>query len=176
MRHLVTSGMALAALLCGCTASRPGRVHRFRGCRPAVEANLVLCNGAEVARIECHGRYADVCRALAVRYSDGNVAWLYSAPWFDPDRPESAFEQDHPYDFVSQVTVTRDAAFLWYRLDEEKSTRWIEYDVEGGMQRPVSRFYIVQLSEGRYRGDVFQVSLLDPARDEPSGPGQDEPR
>jgi len=118
-----------------------------------------------MARIECHGRVEDSCRGLAVRYSDGNVAWLYQAPWFNPDRPDSALERESPYDWASDVVVTRDASFLWYRTDEEGGTRWIEYDVQAGMQRPVDRFRIVELRDIRYRGDIVHVPLFDPSRE-----------
>jgi hypothetical protein len=153
------------ALLCACTGSRPGRVHRFGGCRAAVDGNEVLCGGRPVARIECHGRTEDSCRALAVRYADGSVAWLYQAPWFDPERPDSAFERQSAWDWASAVSMTGDATFLWYRADEEGGTRWIEYDLQAGSQRPVDRFHIVHLREGRYRGDVVEIPLVDPAQD-----------
>ena len=153
------------ALLVACTASRPGRVHRFGGCRPAVQGREIFCDGKPVAAVECYGRVGDSCRALAVRYHDGNVAWLYQAPWFNPDRPESALERDSPYDWASSVEMTRDAQYLWYRTDDENGTLWIEYDVQAGMQRPVERFRIVELRDIRYRGDVVAVKLFDPAQD-----------
>ncbi|HEX9575508.1 MAG TPA: hypothetical protein VF994_15545 [Myxococcales bacterium] len=155
------------ALLTSCASSRPGRVHRFGACKPVVQGREILCDGSHMAAIECHGRAEGSCRALAIRYHDGNVAWLYQAPWFNPDRPESAFERESPYDWASAVEVTPDALYLWYRTDDEIGTRWIEYDVQAGMQRPVERFRIVELREIRYRGDVVQVPLFDPARDTP---------
>jgi len=164
MRAITNAAVLVVALLCACTSSRPGRVHRF-GCSPEVEGNEILCGQKQIARIECHGRTENSCRALAVRYADGNVAWLYQAPWFNPDRPDSALERDSPYDWASDVVMTRDAMFLWYRTDEESGTKWIEYDIQAGMQRPVERFRIVELREIRYRGDIVQVPLFDPSRD-----------
>jgi hypothetical protein len=171
MRPAAAAVLFLATLLCGCPSSRPGRVHRF-GCSPAVEGNEIFCGGRAVARVECHGRIETSCRGLAVRYSDGNVAWLYQAPWFNPDRPDSALERDSPYDWASDIVMTRDAMYLWYRTDEENGTRWIEYDVQGGMQRPVDRFRIVELREIRYRGDVVRVPLFDPSQDSRAQPVQ----
>ncbi len=162
-------GMALLgfALLAGCS-SRPGRVHTFGACRPAVQGREILCDGSRMAAIECHGRAEASCRALAIRYHDGNVAWLYQAPWFNPDRPESALERDSPYDWASDVEMTPDALYLWYRTDDEAGTLWIEYDVQAGMQRQVERFRIVELREIRYRGDVVRIPLFDPVRDTPA--------
>jgi hypothetical protein len=125
-----------------------------------------------MARIECYGRADSSCRGLAVRYADGNVAWLYQAPWYNPDRPESALERDSPYDWASSVVITRDASFIWYRTDEENGTHWVEYDVQGGMQRPVERFRIVELRSVRYRGDIVQVPLVDPSRAATAPPAQ----
>ena len=130
-----------------------------------VQGREIYCDGKQLAAIECHGRVGDSCRALAVRYHDGNVAWLYQAPWFDPDRPDSAFQRDTPYDWASDVEITPDAQYLWYRTDDEAGTRWVEYDVQAGMQRPVERFRIIELRDIQYRGDVVSVKLFDPARD-----------
>lgn len=159
--------MGVLALSAGCFASRPGRVHRFGGCSPVVQGREIRCDDSVVAAIECHGRADASCRALAVRYNDGNVAWLYQAPWFNPDRPESAFESDSPYNWASDVEITPDAQFLWYRIQEADRTNWIEYDVQAGMQYPVERFRIVQLRDIRYRGRVVRIPLFDPALDQP---------
>ncbi len=61
--------------------------------------------------------------------------------------------------------MTPDALYLWYRTDDEIGTRWIEYDVQAGMQRPVERFRIVEMRDIRYRGEMVQVPLFDPRRD-----------
>ncbi len=132
-----------------------------------VQGREILCDASRMAAVECYGRAESSCRALAIRYSDGNVAWLYQAPWFNPDRPESAFERDSPYDWASSIEITPDALYLWYRTDEESGTRWIEYDIQAGMQRPVERFRIVELRDIRYRGRVVQIPLFDPAQDGP---------
>ena len=153
------------ALLASCTSHRPGRVHQFGSCKPVVQGREILCNGSPMASVECHGRAERSCRALAIRYHDGNVAWLYQAPWFNPERPESSWERISAYDWASAIEMTPDAEYLWYRTDDENGTRWIEYDVQAGMQRPVERFRIVQLRDVRYRGDVVQVPLFDPAQD-----------
>ena len=165
MRACETVLLGACALFAGCGSSRPGRVHRFGACKPVVQGREILCGSSHVAAVECYGRVDDSCRALAIRYHDGNVAWLYQAPWFNPDRPESALERQSPYDWASNVEMTPDALFLWYRTDDESGTRWIEYDVQAGMQRPVERFRIVQLRDVQYRGDVVQIPLFDPARD-----------
>ena len=153
------------ALLTSCASSRPGRVHQFGACKPVVQGREILCDGSQVATVECHGRAEGGCRALAIRYHDGNLAWLYQAPWFNPDRPESAFERDSPYDWASNIEMTPDALYLWYRTDDQLGTRWIEYDVQAGMQHPVERFRIVQMRDIRYRGEMVQVPLFDPGRD-----------
>jgi hypothetical protein len=172
MRAPATVSAVVLAILCGCTSSRPGRVHRFGGCNPTVQGNEILCGGKPIARIECYGKVESSCRALAVRYSDGNVAWLYQAPGFNPDHPESPLERDSPYDWASSIVMTRDAAYLWYRTDEESGTQWMEYDVQAGMQRPVDRFRIVELRDARYGGDVVQVPLVDPSREASAPPAQ----
>jgi hypothetical protein len=153
------------ALLASCASSRPGRVHQFGSCKPLVQGREILCDGSQMATIECHGRADRSCRALAIRYRDGNVAWLYQAPWFNPERPDSAIERISAYDWASDVEMTPDAEFLWYRTDDEAGTRWIEYDVQAGMQRPVERFRIIEMRDLRYRGDVVKVPLFDPAQD-----------
>ena len=165
MRAYEMAILGASAALASCASSRPGRVHRFGSCKPVVQGREILCGGAPLAAIECHGRAEDSCRALAIRYHDGNVAWLYQAPWFNPDRPETALERNSPYDWASSVEITPDALYLWYRTDDENGTRWIEYDVQAGMQHPVERFRIVELRELRYRGNVVQIPLFDPARD-----------
>ena len=152
------------ALLASCS-HRPGRVHQFGSCKPVVQGREILCDGSKMASVECHGRTERSCRALAIRYHDGNVAWLYQAPWFNPEQPESSWERISAYDWASDVEMTPDAEYLWYRTEDENGTRWIEYDVQAGMQRPVERFRIVQLRDVRYRGDVVQVPLFDPAQD-----------
>ena len=167
MRRCGTATLWVLALSAGCVTSRPGRVHQFGSCLPQVQGREIRCGGAVVAAIECYGRSESSCRALAIRYADGNVAWLYQAHWFDPQRPESAFDRDSPYEWASDVQITPDARYLWYRADEENLTRWIEYDVQSGMQHPVDRFRIVQLRDTRYQGDLVRIRLFDPSLGEP---------
>jgi hypothetical protein len=157
----------LLATATACFSSRPGKVHRFGGCSPIVQGREILCDGAVVASVECHGRSDDACRGLAMRYYDGNVAWLYQAPWFDPERPETALDRDTQYDWASNVEITPDARYLWYRTVEENRTRWLEYDVQAGMQQPIDRFRIVELRDTYYRGTTVRIPLFDPANDKP---------
>ncbi len=159
------AALCACALLASCSA-RPGRVHRFGGCVPTVSGRDVLCDGARVAAIECHGRVESSCRALAVRYVDGNVAWLYTARWFDPERSDPLDPNARSdVNWASSVEMSPDAALLWYYIDDEDGATWYEYDVQAGMMRPVDTFRIVQLRDLRYRGDVVRVALVDPIRD-----------
>ena len=167
MRPPGTATLWVLALATACVSSRPGRVHRFGSCSPVVQGREIRCDGSVVAAVECHGRNEGACRALAMRYSDGNVAWLFQAPWFDPGRPETALEHDSQYDWASNVEITPDARYLWYRTVEENRTRWVEYDVQAGMQQPVDRFRIVELRDTFYRGATVRIPLFDPANDQP---------
>ncbi len=115
-------------------------------CSLGPDGTAILCDGHEFAAIECYsdagkGPAGPTCRALAVRYADGDVAWLYKASRFDPEhpllyRPTSNIDVDRAYEPI----VAIDGETIWFRSRSIFSRGGVrKYDVQSGQLTNVDR-------------------------------------
>ncbi len=116
---------------------------RAHDCSVRPDGARIVCDGQELARIGClsehHTAFGNACRVLAVRYADGDIAWLYRAARFDPEHPEEYRPPDKvDLDRASSPVVARDGHAVWFHSRTIFTRGSVqEYDVASGRIRDV---------------------------------------
>jgi hypothetical protein len=155
MRKMFICGLVLFAA--GCLMRRT----KFRGglkdCSSA-GGGAIVCGGKPAAQVECFQPRSESCRALALRYADGERVWLFQPPGFDPDNPQASSEEDVPV--VLQPEMARDASVIWYHRSNGRSGTWETFEPLTGIFNEVDTMKVMQL---RQHQDDGPVSLV-PAR------------
>jgi hypothetical protein len=115
------------ALLCAAGCMK--RMTRFRGdfkdCA-ASNDGAIVCRGQPAAQVECFRPRSNSCRAMAVRYADGERVWIFQPMGFDPDDPEASSEEESPV--ILQPEMARDASLIWYHRSNGYQGVWETYD------------------------------------------------
>lgn len=154
MTHALRALAAIATLIAaGCGTTRLTRHERpwpQTGCRLGEDPRVIACDGRELARVECRSTRHEgfKCRDLAVRYADGEVAWLHRAG----PAPEDVYPPDK-LDLAAAYgpVVARDGRTVWFRT-RTPTTPWQphEYDVATGVLREVDGARVeAAISSGR---------------------------
>jgi hypothetical protein len=134
------AAVATLAAVAGCRTTRligHERPWPEGGCRASEGGRVIVCEGREVARVECRSERHEgfKCRNLAVRYADGEVASLHHAGPAEPaPYPPDKVDLEAAYGPV----VARDGRTIWFRTRTPR-TEWRthEYDVATGVLRDV---------------------------------------
>jgi hypothetical protein len=128
MKKVVIGCLLLCALACArrVTRFRSG----FRDCA-AGAGGAIVCNGREAAQVECFQPTSNACRALAIRYADGERVWLFQPSGFDPDNPEAS-NQAEDERVVLQPEMARDASLIWFRTSSSARGYWTTYEPVSG--------------------------------------------
>jgi hypothetical protein len=129
----------------------------FRDCTVAGDG-AISCGGNPAAQVECFQPRSNSCRALALKYADGERVWLYEPMKFDPDNPQAEANEDDPV--VLQPEITRDASMIWFRRSNSYPGTWETYEPLTGVFNEVETRTILGL---RSRGDG-SVSLVPPPK------------
>src|SRR5947209_9431731 len=111
MKKVVIGCLLLCAVGCARRATRFRS--SFRNCSAAAGGEIV-CNGVQAAQVECFEARSNACRALAMRYADGERVWLFQPMGFDPDNPEASAKSEDER-VVLQPEMARDASLHWLR-------------------------------------------------------------
>lgn len=93
------------------------------------------------AELLCFAPEGRTCRALAVRYDDGELTWLYRPPDFDPVHPDR-FQPPEEKDTLRAFgpSVAWDGRLIWFGARTVKDRGVVhEYDVQTGELRSVER-------------------------------------
>jgi hypothetical protein len=143
MKRIVIGCLLLCAFGCArrATRFRSG----FRNCNAAA-GGAIVCNGAQAAQVECFEPRSDACRALAMRYADGERVWLFQPMGFDPDNPEASAQSEDERVAV-QPEMARDASLLWFRTSSNGQGYWTTYEPLSGVFGEVDTIKILQLRE-----------------------------
>jgi hypothetical protein len=116
--------------------------HALRGdCVTTTDAAEVRCGAQVAVELLCFVPEGRTCRALAVRYSDGEVAWLYRPPAFDPSHPEF-FHGPEEKDTLRAFgpSASWDGHLVWFGARTVKDRGVVhEYDVRSGELRTVEK-------------------------------------
>lgn len=150
---MTVRGWQLGVLLGGLATSachpRQLTPHRHRldaGCSADRDGAAIVCGDREFARIECHSERAGRtpkagCRALAVRYADGETAWLHRAARFDPERPHEYRPPDKvDVDLAYHPIVALDGGSVWfYSRTVFSRGSFRMYDIQSGAMQDVER-------------------------------------
>jgi len=116
--------------------------HPLRGdCVATPAADAVRCGAQVAVELLCFVPEGRTCRALAVRYTDGEVAWLYRPPAFDPAHPEF-FRGPEEKDTLRAFgpSVSWDGRLIWFGARTLKDRGVVhEYDVRSGELRSVEK-------------------------------------
>ncbi|HEX4382566.1 MAG TPA: hypothetical protein VH083_06445 [Myxococcales bacterium] len=114
-------------LLCAAACMR--RVTRFRNnfkdC-VATSDGAISCQGVPSAQVECFLPRSNSCRALALKYADGERVWLYEPMKFDPDNPQAEVNEDDPV--VLQPEIAKDASMVWFRRSNAYPGTWETFE------------------------------------------------
>jgi hypothetical protein len=118
----------ICLLLCSASACIK-RATKFRGdfrnCSAAA-AGAIVCNGKQAAQVECFHPSSNSCRALALRYADGERLWLFEPVGFDPDTPEASASEDQTV--AMQPQMSRDASLIWFQRSDSTRGLWQTYE------------------------------------------------
>lgn len=116
------------------------------GCKASADGATLRCGDRAFAFVECYGDDGRVaarrlCRALAVRYDDGERAWLYRPGEFDPEHLERYHRPDKvDLDRASDVTVALDASEITFFRRTPFTRGGVQrYDVGSGILTDVER-------------------------------------
>ena len=143
-----------------CAAACMKRMTRFRKnfkeCAVAGDG-AVTCGGNPAAQVECFQPRSNSCRALAIKYADGERVWLYEPMKFDPDNPQSEVNEDDP--LVLQPEIAGDGSLIWFRRSNAYPGTWETYEPLTGVFAESDSRNILLL-RGRPEG---AVSLVPPA-------------
>lgn len=129
MRRFLIGGLLICAVGCAHRATRFRS--SFRNCNAAAGGEIV-CNGVEAAKVECFEPRSNACRALAIRYADGERVWLFQPNGFDPDNPEASAQSEDDR-VVLQPEIARDASLLWFRTSSSDQGYWTTYEPLSGI-------------------------------------------
>jgi hypothetical protein len=143
-----------------CAAACMKRMTRFRGnfkdCSSAA-GGAIVCGGRPAAQVECFQPRSDSCRALAVRYADGERVWLFQPQGFDPDNPEASGQENEAV--VLQPEMARDASLIWFHRSNARRGEWETFEPLTGAFSDVDSMGLLRL---RQRQDDNPVSLVPP--------------
>jgi hypothetical protein len=110
-------------------------------CVSTADAAAVRCGSAIAAEPLCFAPEGRTCRALAIRYQDGDLVWLYLPPGFDPASPGS-FRGPEEKDTLRAFgpSLSWDGRLLWFGVRTLRDRGAVhEYDVQSGELRTVDR-------------------------------------
>jgi hypothetical protein len=147
------------ALLCaaGCMKRMTRFRSEFKNC-VAGDGGAIVCGGRPAAQVECFQPRSNSCRAMAVRYADGERVWIFQPMGFDPDDPEASAQEDSPV--ILQPEMSRDASLIWYRRSNGYKGVWETYDPLTGVFDEVDTMGLMRLRRGQYEdGPVSLVPL-----------------
>src|SRR4051812_27344785 len=140
-----------------CAAGCVRRATRFRsGFRDCTSAGggAILCGGKPAAQVECFQPRSNSCRALAVRYTDGERVWLYQPMGFDPDQPEASAANAEDDIVVVQPEMARDASLIWFRRSDGPRGYWQTYEPLTGIFDEVDTMKILSLRRRSYDAPI----------------------
>ncbi|HEY2030726.1 MAG TPA: hypothetical protein VGH20_16125 [Myxococcales bacterium] len=140
MRRLMIGCLLVCAVGCARRATRFRS--NFRNCSAAAGGEIV-CNGVQAAQVECFEPRSNACRALAIRYADGERVWLFQPMGFDPDNPEASAQSEDER-VVIQPEMARDASLLWYRTTSSDQGYWTTYEPLSGTFGEVDTVKVLQ--------------------------------
>jgi len=143
MKKLVIGCLLLCAFACARRATRFRSA--FRNCNAAAGGEID-CNGVQAAQVECFEPRSNACRALAIRYADGERVWLFQPNGFDPDNPEASAQSEDDR-VVLQPEMARDASLLWYRTSDNGQGYWTTYEPLSGIFGEVDTMKILLLRD-----------------------------
>lgn len=136
-KAVASAGLACLALA-GCAPTLlTAHGHERSGCPWRTQGAVVFCGDERVAVVECHAPESGSCRALSVRYADGERAWLYRPSGFDPERP-AEFRPPDKVDVLRayRVELAPDGRRVWF---QERGVMtgldWRLYEVTSGALR-----------------------------------------
>jgi hypothetical protein len=143
MKRLV---IAVLLVCCGACIKRATKFRsEFRNCTAAAGGEIV-CNGRQAAQVECYQPRSNSCRALAMRYADGERLWLFEPTGFDPDAPEAS-NSSEDQTVALQPQIMRDASLIWFQRSDASRGMWQTYEPLTGVFEEVDSMRIELLKE-----------------------------
>ena len=150
--------LVLVCLLLGASACMRRATHfrnNFRDCT-AGGGGEIICQGKPAAQVECFQPSSNSCRALAVRYADGERVWLYEPMGFDPDQPEASNSSEDDT-VVLQPEMARDGSLIWFRRSNGPRGYWQTYEPLTGLFDEVDTMKVIRLRGQSYDNPVELV-------------------
>jgi hypothetical protein len=152
MKKVLICCLLLAAA--GCQARRTKFRNTFKDCTAAA-GGAIECAGKSAAQVECFQPRSDSCRALAIRYADGERVWLFQPMGFDPDNPQASSEEVETV--VLQPEMARDASLIWFHRSNAQRGQWETYDPLTGVYEEVDSMKLLMLRRRQYDDAISLV-------------------